>query len=260
MSCKGTNCAARKCADHPSTGFTLIELLVVVAIIAVLAALLLPALSQARKKALEISCLNNLRQLQLGWNMYLGDSSDIVPPNKAMGYVLGGATSLPGSWTLGCTKTDLNTTNIQAGVLYPYVRSPRVYHCPADSSTVLSSNALARVRSYSMDCFLDGLNYDAVTKIAQIISPGLPQVFVFIDEQEDSIEDGQFGIWKDPDSTWLNLPSTRHGRKSNLTFADGHATRMKWLEAKTFHSSGQSVANSRDLADLRSLQQCIPYR
>src|SRR5438477_9242842 len=131
---------------HHSFGraFTLIELLVVIAIVAVLASLLLPALSRAKGSAQQIKCLSNLNQLQLAWLMYPDENNDKVPPNKSVN-----ARNVEGSWILGNAQQDTTTTNIQMGVLYPYARSTALYVCPADKSTVTGNKSLRRTRSYS---------------------------------------------------------------------------------------------------------------
>ena len=115
-------------------GFTLIELLVVIAIIAILAAMLLPALSKGKQQALKIACLGNLKQLQMGWGMYALDCNGYMASNHAV-YPQG---SLPGSWVVGDTLRDTTTTNLESGCLFGYTRSTAVYRCPAERSTVNS--------------------------------------------------------------------------------------------------------------------------
>src|SRR5277367_3954338 len=123
-------------------GFTLIELLVVIAIIAILAALLLPALAKAKQKATAISCINNLKELTLAAHLYAVDYQDAIPPNivdSDNGWVGGDVSSLPGA---------TNVTFITASVLYPYNKSQDIYRCPSDTVPITGGNSVPRVRSY----------------------------------------------------------------------------------------------------------------
>jgi len=247
--------------------FTLIELLVVIAIIAILAALLLPVLSGAKLKAQETDCLNNLRQLQTGWLMYVHEQNDALPLNAQEKASYSPDASTTNSWVVGDATYSADLSYIQQGSIYPYVNSPDVYHCPADHSTVSNTNQL-RTRSYSMDYYLNGgidpeyipfLPLSASTGLATRYS-GISRpaaVFVFLDENEKTIEDGVFLLYRDPEQTWQNAPSDRHNQGMNLSFADGHGEHWRWRAPKPMEGLAEFVANADDLQDLRRLQAAL---
>jgi prepilin-type N-terminal cleavage/methylation domain-containing protein/prepilin-type processing-associated H-X9-DG protein len=271
----------RNSQSEMASGFTLIELIVVIAIIAILAGLLLPVLSKTRGKGQSIACLGNLKQIQLGWKSYVDDNDDRLPGNISR-IVFPDRVNQPGSWVLGNTQIDTNDSNIRAGVIFDYVRDPRVYRCPADKSTVRDHPALRRTRSYSMHEFyncdvisgtaldsIDGTPFDKL-KYSQIVDPEPSRAWVLIDENELWIRDGIFIIgnpWFAPEAHrpvdwWAAFPSRRHNNGDNLSFADGHVEYHKWLFYRSVTRYDQVetfVVNAQDSADLSWLEAGIPH-
>jgi len=232
--------------------FTIIELLVVIAIIIILAALLLPALARAKEEGRRANCMSNLRQLNLCWHMYATDSGDVLCPND---WIDTGSSGTPvigdmtqSSWCLGDARTDTNTLYIQAGLLFPYDRSPGIYHCPSDMSTIQDASGnplpLARNRSYNMSqsvngypmlidpqtAYYVGANQPCFSKLSSITNPTPSKLFVFIDENEGTLEDDQFGypMVNQGQDFWWDMPSNRHNQGADLSFADGHVEHWKW--------------------------------
>jgi prepilin-type N-terminal cleavage/methylation domain-containing protein/prepilin-type processing-associated H-X9-DG protein len=240
------------------SAFTLIELLVVIAISAILAALLLPALSRAKEKALNVACLNNLKQLGTCWHLYIGDSNDLLVPNNSVyGQNIGAVAAAGASWCLGSARYDVTTTNIEGGLLFPYNRSAAIYHCPADRSTIEdaagSKLPQLRNRSYNQSQSVNGYpefdnfmltHIPCFKKLTQIAAPNSAQCLVFLDENEDTLLDAEFGMptdYYDGSTKWWDMPSNRHSQGANLSFADGHVEHWRWRVPKVFQVFVQSV-------------------
>jgi len=266
------------------SAFTLIELLVVIAIIAILAALLLPALGKAKGKAHQIACLNNYRQLQFCWQMYVDDEEQKLPANGAIiASTRDGLTMGASSWLGGNAYTDTTLTNIQKGALFPYNKSAGIYKCPADRSTVKDEGQIPRTRSVAMSCYMNWLPFPFAFdynkcwhKATQIRNPS--RAFVFLDEHEKSIQQGAFGLshpdyyplFGQPIWNWISFPATRHNNGCTLTFADGHAETWRWKEPRTTQISNEdrwlawpshysSGSNDRDLGRFfQSIPEKVP--
>jgi len=243
-------------APRRAGGFTLIELLVVIAIIAILASMLLPALSRARLKAQGIACLNNAKQLGLAHLLYAGDFEDIALGPQASRYAP--------AWCDGnvyATPEAIDDRFITNSATWKYLSSRDVFHCPADKAGLRSgSRIVLRNRSYAMNAFLgdtqtswvnryaDGAAavFKRAIKLTDLSDPGPSAVYTLLDEHENSINDSHFFPFDDlnrfANNPWLDAPSGRHGNAAGFTFADGHSEVRKWKSPlEGFRRTGGAV-------------------
>ncbi len=233
------------------SSFTLIELLVVIAIIAILAAILLPVLDKAKQRGITIQCIDNYKQLQTCYIMYIQDNNDEFPLNFV--------NDPPQNWILGHAQSDYTTTNIQDGVLFQYNRQVKIYACPANTKMItvtspppgsgfVPNELVPQTRTCSINYMMGGnsaslatgpwtetraITFESYWKLNQLSTASISGLFVFDEEAQATLDDGEFGVYPLVDGTlqvniWWNLPANRHNDGAVFGFMDGHVERWQW--------------------------------
>jgi prepilin-type N-terminal cleavage/methylation domain-containing protein/prepilin-type processing-associated H-X9-DG protein len=243
-------------AANQSRAFTLIELLVVIAIIAILAALLLPVLSRAKARSLGIACVSNSKQLGLAWHLYADDNAGRLINNgvfNGWSTFSGPQTGQPietpnwvyGMIDWGTSPDNTNSQLITSGQLFPYLQQGKIYKCPADqylSPVQVGSGFGQRVRSISMNMFVKGSavpgqywlsGFAVFTKESELMAPAPAELWVFADENADTVNDGWLHTSMDNPNEWNDMPGSYHNGACPFNFADGHSELHKWHSAQS---------------------------
>jgi prepilin-type N-terminal cleavage/methylation domain-containing protein/prepilin-type processing-associated H-X9-DG protein len=242
--------------------FSLVELLVVLAVLGLLASLLLPALHRAQARGGATVCLQQVRQLQIAWLLYTGDHLGTLPLNDAQ--PTGGVwRSTPSSWSgPSNARVDASDDTLRQGTLMAYLGTggSAVFRCPADRSSTERPRT-RRSRSYALNGNLAGRTNERQSVIwVDHAIPTPANLLTFIDEHPESIDDGHFLVWSEPDERWVNLPADRHGGLGIWALADGHAEHTRWRHPKSWSGRTdywKSASAGDDRSDLRRLQRRI---
>ena len=234
--------------------FTLVELLLVIAVMAILAALLMPALAAAQAKGKRTACLDNLKQSALSFQMYTADNDGKLAQNYPL--------HEGDSWVLGDMKVSGDSTNktlIRQGKFFPYASQVPLYRCPTDPSR---TGDAPRVRSYSMNGWIGSrymethphpTGFRTFVRDSELAAAGPAKLWVIIDEHERSIDDAWFLVTMDDSQPFASFPATRHAGSYGLNFADGHAEFFKLREPESQLAERQVSPSNPDWQRLKQV-------
>lgn len=248
-------------APGRGAAFTLIELLCVIGIIAVLAALLLPALSSAKLKAGQIQCASNLKQLACSVHLYAADNGGRLPENLPEPWNTN-------SWTAGNVRSPVQATNLtllRQGKLFPYASQPGLFRCPADASR---DGKAPRTRSYTMNGWIGSRYMDSLQRNSgfktfvrdtDLAAAKPARLWLLVEEHEASIDDGWFLVTMDDSRPFASFPAVRHAQGAGVSYADGHAELFRYTDpatARSLQNLGSVPAYNGDWLRLKDLTTC----
>ena len=238
-------------------GFTLIELLVVIAIIAILMAVLLPAMHRSREQGMRATCLSNVKQFGISWVLYADENDQKIVNSCTIENSEGHNDTLEPCWMYFHSNytEPQRIDGIQRGALWPYVNQLKLYKCPTGIRGEVNTYAIVDCMNGAMSSIPNIPKGVYIKRKSDIKRPG--ERIVFLDEGKTSVQ--SWTIYYDRPS-WWDMPPVRHGVGTNLSFADGHAEYWKWEDLRTLKVSRQegnwqSMVNLPDNPDIPRVQR-----
>jgi len=230
-------------------GFTLIELLVVIAIIAILLAILMPALNRVREQGKRAACLSNVKQLTLAWLMYAYENDDKIV-NASTFFSRTGEPAWIGAVWQSTAPEEQRREQLKDGILYPYCKDVDIYRCPTGIRGEVLTYAIVDAMNGATS--IPGTKDRMVKRLNQIQRPGERLVFV----DEGKISPDSWTVYYDRES-WWDRPTVRHGDGTNFSFADGHSDYWKWKDPRTVKLAKGEISDAAQEKnrDLRAVQK-----